>query len=111
MNPFTFNTTPSIVFESGAARRFGAIAGRRLGLSVLFVTDPGLRKLDLAVNVGDEDIEHAALGDLAAAGGRSGDEYCGGRAGGGTFPGRAPECRWPDLSRGVGTQGFRPLKR
>jgi alcohol dehydrogenase class IV len=45
MNPFTFNTTPSLVFESGAARRFGAVAGGRLGPSVLFVTDPGLRKL------------------------------------------------------------------
>ncbi|MDQ6437537.1 iron-containing alcohol dehydrogenase [Mesorhizobium sp. LHD-90] len=47
MNPFTFNTTPSLVFESGAARRFGAVAGGRLGPSVLFVTDPGLRKLGL----------------------------------------------------------------
>lgn len=45
--PFTFNTTPALVFEPGAARRFGAIAGPRLGRSVLFVTDPGLRKLGL----------------------------------------------------------------
>ncbi|WP_187969173.1 iron-containing alcohol dehydrogenase [Aquibium microcysteis] len=44
---FTFNTTPSIVFENGAARRLAAIAGRRLGPSVLFVTDPGLRRLGL----------------------------------------------------------------
>lgn len=47
MTPFTFNTTPSVVFEPGASRRLGAIAGRRLGPSVLFVTDPGLRKLGL----------------------------------------------------------------
>ncbi len=45
--PFTFNTTPSVIFEPGAARRFGALAGRQLGQAVLFVTDPGLRKLGL----------------------------------------------------------------
>ena len=47
MTPFAFNTTPSLVFESGAARRFGAIAGRKLGARVLLVTDPGLRRLGL----------------------------------------------------------------
>jgi alcohol dehydrogenase class IV len=47
MTPFVFNTTPSIVFEACSARRLGAIAGRRLGASVLFVTDPGLRGLGL----------------------------------------------------------------
>ena len=47
MTPFVFNTTPSIVFEPGAAGRLGAIAGRKLGPRVLFVTDPGLRKLGL----------------------------------------------------------------
>ena len=45
--PFTFNTTPSVIFEPGAARRFGMLAGRKLGRAVLFVTDPGLRKLGL----------------------------------------------------------------
>ena len=44
---FVFNTTPSIVFEPGASRRLGAIAGSRLGASVLLVTDPGLRRLGL----------------------------------------------------------------
>lgn len=44
---FVFNTTPSVVFEAGAARRLGVIAGARLGASVLFVTDPGLRRLGL----------------------------------------------------------------
>ena len=38
MHAFTFNTTPSIVFEPGAARRLGTVA-RRLGPSVLFVTE------------------------------------------------------------------------
>jgi alcohol dehydrogenase class IV len=47
MSPFIFNTTASIVFEPGSAARLGKIAGRKLGGSVLFVTDPGLRKLGL----------------------------------------------------------------
>ncbi len=47
MTPFTFNTTPSIVFEPGASGRLGALAARRLGSSILFVTDPGLRRLGL----------------------------------------------------------------
>jgi alcohol dehydrogenase class IV len=47
LRPFVFNTTPSIVFENGAASRLGEIAGRRLGDRVLFVTDPGLRRLGL----------------------------------------------------------------
>ena len=47
MTPFVFNTTPSLVFEPGAARRLGALCGTRLGDSVLFVTDAGLRLLDL----------------------------------------------------------------
>lgn len=48
MTPFVFNTTPSIVFEAGSSRRFGEIAGTRLGPKVLVVTDPGLRRLGLA---------------------------------------------------------------
>ena len=48
MTPFTFNTTPSIVVEPGAARRLGAIVGSQLGRSPLLVTDPGLRRLGLA---------------------------------------------------------------
>src|SRR5688572_11048854 len=57
MQPFTFNTTPAIVFEPGSARRLGAIAGARLGASVLFVTDAGLRRLGLC------DPALASLGD------------------------------------------------
>jgi len=48
ITPFTFNTTPAIVFESGASSRLGAIAGKKLGPNVLLVTDPGLRSLGLA---------------------------------------------------------------
>lgn len=46
--PFTFNTTPTIMFDSGASSRLGAIARDRLGSKVLLVTDPGLRSLGLA---------------------------------------------------------------
>ena len=59
IQPFVFNTTPSIVFEAGASGRLGAIAGRRLGPSVLLVTDPGLRRLGLC---------DAAIASLEAAG-------------------------------------------
>jgi len=47
MRDFTFNTTPSVIFRAGAARELAKHAGARLGPSVLFVTDPGLRKLGL----------------------------------------------------------------
>lgn len=59
MRPFTFNTTPSVVFEAGAARRLGALVGPWLGARVLFVTDPGLRALGLC---------DPALASLEAAG-------------------------------------------
>ena len=59
MRPFTFNTTPSVVFEGGAAGRLGVLLGKRLGGRVLFVTDPGLRSLGLC---------NPALASLEAAG-------------------------------------------
>lgn len=58
MNPFRFSTTASIIFENGAAARIGELAGKRLGERILFVTDPGLRKLGLC---------NAALNALAEA--------------------------------------------
>lgn len=48
MTPFTFNTTKSLVFETGAAARLAEVAGKTLGRAVLLVTDPGLRQLGLA---------------------------------------------------------------
>ena len=42
MEPFTFNTTPSIVFGAGALGRLSEIAGVGLGPRVLVVTDRGL---------------------------------------------------------------------
>lgn len=59
MTPFTFNTTPSIVFEPGSSRRLAAIVSTKLGASVLFVTDPGLRRLGLCA---------PAIASFAAAG-------------------------------------------
>ena len=59
MSPFTFNTTPSLVFESGAAKKLGSLMAKRLGGKVLVVTDPGLRKLGLC---------DPALASLEAAG-------------------------------------------
>lgn len=47
MTPFRFSTPAAIIFENGAAARIGELAGNRLGERVLFVTDPGLRKLGL----------------------------------------------------------------
>ncbi|MCV6586980.1 MAG: iron-containing alcohol dehydrogenase [Marinibacterium sp.] len=47
MTPFVFNTTPSLVFDPGAAARLGDIAAPLLGATVLLVTDPGLSKLGL----------------------------------------------------------------
>ncbi|GGK33612.1 iron-containing alcohol dehydrogenase [Salinarimonas ramus] len=42
MTPFTFATTPSIVFGAGAIGRLGELAAGRLGPRVLLVTDAGL---------------------------------------------------------------------
>lgn len=56
MTPFTFNTTPSIVFRPGAARELAALLGTRFGTRILFVTDPGLRRLGL----GDPAVEAMA---------------------------------------------------
>ncbi|WP_306130354.1 iron-containing alcohol dehydrogenase [Roseovarius sp. MMSF_3350] len=47
MTTFTFNTTKSIVSRPGSASELGQIAGSLLGSSILFITDPGLRKLGL----------------------------------------------------------------
>ncbi|WP_407945124.1 iron-containing alcohol dehydrogenase [Oryzicola mucosus] len=59
LQSFAFHTTPHLVFEPGSTARLAAIAGRKLGASVLFVTDPGLRRLGLC---------DAALASLTQAG-------------------------------------------
>src|SRR3546814_9693463 len=47
MEPFIFNTTPQVVFRAGAAGEIGRIIAQRCGARILFVTDPGLRRLGL----------------------------------------------------------------
>ncbi|MFU8863051.1 MAG: iron-containing alcohol dehydrogenase [Rhodobacterales bacterium] len=47
MNPFTFNTTKSIVFRPGAAAEMGETTRAVLGDKVLFVTDAGIVALGL----------------------------------------------------------------
>ncbi|QIE47295.1 iron-containing alcohol dehydrogenase [Pseudohalocynthiibacter aestuariivivens] len=59
MQPFIFNTTKSLIFRSGASAELAEIAGSTLGTDVLFITDPGLRKLGLC---------NGALASLEAAG-------------------------------------------
>ncbi len=47
MQPFTFNTAPSLVFGSGSAARIGEIAAQQLGPRIALVTDAGLMKTGL----------------------------------------------------------------
>ncbi|MBB4040650.1 alcohol dehydrogenase class IV [Microvirga flocculans] len=47
MSPFTFSTTPSLVFGSGSIARLGEIVAQRLGPRVALVTDAGLVKAGL----------------------------------------------------------------
>ncbi|MHA3914990.1 iron-containing alcohol dehydrogenase [Halovulum sp. GXIMD14793] len=48
MREFSFNTTPGIRFGVGLARDLSGECAARLGPRILFITDPGLRKLGLA---------------------------------------------------------------
>ena len=59
MTPFAFNTTKSLVIETGAAARLAEVAGAAVGQTCLLVTDPGLRALGLA---------DAAIASLTEAG-------------------------------------------
>jgi alcohol dehydrogenase class IV len=47
MDNFVFNTTPSIVLQTGGLAKIADIAGHLLGKRVVIVTDKGLRKLGL----------------------------------------------------------------
>ena len=59
MQPFVFSTTGQIVFRPGASAEIGGLVKTKLGVRVLFVTDPGLRALGLC---------EPALASLAEAG-------------------------------------------
>ena len=43
MNPFTFQTTPNVLFEAGASRKLPEIVGSFGAKRVLLVTDKGVR--------------------------------------------------------------------
>ncbi|WP_043357328.1 iron-containing alcohol dehydrogenase [Methylobacterium sp. B1] len=59
MNPFTFQTTPNVLFEAGASKKLPEIVGRFGAKRVLLVTDKGVRGAGLT---------QAAEAALAAAG-------------------------------------------
>jgi alcohol dehydrogenase class IV len=48
MTAFAFHTARSVLFRPGGAADLGPLAGALLGSRVLFVTDPGIRRLGLA---------------------------------------------------------------
>src|SRR5438270_8037326 len=47
MNPFTFQTCPNIVFETGAAAKIAEIVGSYGAKRVMLVTDKGVRNAGL----------------------------------------------------------------
>lgn len=59
MNPFTFNTSPSIRFGAGSLAELGELARGRMGGRIVLVTDPGM------IRTG---IVERALASLRAAG-------------------------------------------
>jgi alcohol dehydrogenase class IV len=63
ITPFSFNTTPSIIFGEGAVARIGEIAAARLGQRVLVVSDAGLVKSGLIAPA----LEHLARAGIETA--------------------------------------------
>ncbi|WP_046866295.1 iron-containing alcohol dehydrogenase [Microvirga massiliensis] len=43
MNPFTFQTTPNVLFEAGAPKRIAALVSEFCARRILLVTDKGVR--------------------------------------------------------------------
>src|SRR3954471_6477828 len=43
MNPFTFQTTPNVLFEAGAAKKIAGLVATFGARRALFVTDKGVR--------------------------------------------------------------------
>jgi alcohol dehydrogenase class IV len=43
MNPFTFQTTPNVLFEAGTAKKIAGLVAEFGARRVLFVTDKGVR--------------------------------------------------------------------
>jgi alcohol dehydrogenase class IV len=64
MGSFTFNTTKSILSESGASRRAGEIVKPVLGDRVVLVTDKGLRRLGVLDPILDSLKDHGVAAAL-----------------------------------------------
>ena len=47
MNPFTFQTTPNVLFETGAASKIAEIVGSYGAKRVMLITDKGVRNAGL----------------------------------------------------------------
>ncbi|MGL4727156.1 MAG: iron-containing alcohol dehydrogenase, partial [Bosea sp. (in: a-proteobacteria)] len=63
ITPFSFNTTPSIIFGEGAVARIDEIAAAKLGPKVLVVSDAGLVKAGLVAPA----LEHLARAGIETA--------------------------------------------
>ena len=50
MNPFTFQTTPNVLFETGAASKIAEIVASYGAKRVMLVTDKGVRNAGLTRN-------------------------------------------------------------
>ena len=61
MNPFTFQTTPNVLFEAGAAKKIAGLVSEFGAERVLFVTDKGVRGAGLTQ---EAEASLAAGGDL-----------------------------------------------
>src|SRR4051795_6005319 len=61
MNPFTFQTTPNVLFEAGASRKIAGLVSEFGARRVLFVTDKGVRGAGLTR---EAEASLAAGGDL-----------------------------------------------
>src|SRR3954465_3938632 len=65
MNPFTFQTTPNVLFEAGAAKKIAGLVSEFGARRVLFVTDKGVRGAGLTR---EAEAGLAAGGDLTVFG-------------------------------------------
>lgn len=70
MNPFVFNTTPSVRFGAGAAADLAQLAAARTGTRVLVVTDKGLVKAGVVDHVLSDftaaAVQHHVFDDVRA---------------------------------------------
>mgnify|MGYP003627184131 CR=1 FL=1 len=60
MNPFVFNTSPSIRFGAGLLSQIGEMVRTEIGSRVLLVTDPGM----MSTGIVDRALEHLRAADV-----------------------------------------------